>query len=174
MVRLACGVISERTCWPTVITTGEWLACALKIGAVLAKAAPAEVERIGSLGEHLGLAFQLRDDLLDAFGDPDKVGKQQGGDLRAGKKTWLLIRGLEKSREAGRKELQQELNKAPEQRDVARMIAALEEMGIRAEAEAVVADHERAARAALDAIAVQEERKLPLRGLVDRLMARTH
>jgi geranylgeranyl diphosphate synthase type II len=156
------------------LKTAVLLACALKIGAVLAKAGPAEVERIGSLGEHLGLAFQLRDDLLDAFGDPAKVGKQQGGDLRAGKKTWLLIRGLEQSEVAGRSELKLELAKAPEQRDVARMIAALEEMGIRAEAEAVVADHEHAARAALDAIAVQEERKLPLRGLVDRLMARTH
>jgi geranylgeranyl diphosphate synthase type II len=150
------------------------LACAMQVGAVRAKASEEDVQRIGEVGEHLGLAFQLRDDLLDAFGDPDKVGKQVGGDLRAGKKTWLLIRGLERSREQGRAELLEELAKSPTDRDVPRMIRVLHELGVRAEAEAEVAMHDATALAALAAIQVPMERKRPMQELSALLMARTH
>jgi geranylgeranyl diphosphate synthase type II len=156
------------------LKTAVLLSCAMQIGAVLAGASDNDSQRMGELGEHLGLAFQLRDDLLDAFGDPDKVGKQVGGDLRAGKKTWLLIRGLEKSRTAGRTELKEELAKAPSDRDVARMIRALEDLGVRAEAEAEVVLHDEAALVGLDAIDVPEERKGPMRELAAMLMVRTH
>lgn len=156
------------------LKTAVLLSCAMQIGAVLAGASDSDSQRMGELGEHLGLAFQLRDDLLDAFGDPDKVGKQVGGDLRAGKKTWLLIRGLEKSRTAGRTELKEELAKAPSDRDVTRMITVLEDLGVRAEAEAEVVLHDEAALLGLDAIDVPEERKGPMRELAAMLMVRTH
>ena len=83
------------------LKTAVLLSCALQVGAACAGASLEQQAHIGAYGEHLGLAFQLRDDLLDAFGDPAKVGKQVGGDLRAGKKTYLLIRGLERSAELG-------------------------------------------------------------------------
>jgi geranylgeranyl diphosphate synthase type II len=156
------------------LKTAVLLACAMQVGAVRAKASEEDVQRIGEVGEHLGLAFQLRDDLLDAFGDPDKVGKQVGGDLRAGKKTWLLIRGLERSREQGRAELLEELAKSPTDRDVPRMIRVLHELGVRAEAEAEVAMHDATALAALAAIQVPMERKRPMQELSALLMARTH
>lgn len=156
------------------LKTAVLLSCALQVGAAVAGAPAAERERVGRVGEYLGLAFQLRDDLLDAFGDPDKVGKQRGGDLRAGKKTWLLIRGLERSDAQGRSELRQELAKLPEERDVPRMLAVLEELGIPAEAEAEVERYDRMALEELAAIAVPEERKGPLRDLAAMLMARVH
>jgi geranylgeranyl diphosphate synthase type II len=126
------------------------------------------------LASTLGLAFQLRDDLLDAFGDSAKTGKQKGGDLRAGKKTFLLIRGLELSAANGRNELREELAKPAEQRDVPRMLQALEELGVRNEAERAIQAEDRKAAEALDAIAVPEERKEPLRALTAQLMARNY
>lgn len=156
------------------LKTAVLLSCALQVGAAVSGAPVEERERVGRVGEYLGLAFQLRDDLLDAFGDMDKVGKQRGGDLRAGKKTWLLIRGLELSDARGRNELRQELAKSAEERDVPRMLAVLEELGIPAEAEAEVERYDRMALEELEAIAVPDERKAPLRDLAAMLMARVH
>ncbi|HQV38426.1 MAG: polyprenyl synthetase family protein [Flavobacteriales bacterium] len=154
--------------------TAVLLACALRVGAAVAGASKEDSDRIGAFGEHTGLAFQLRDDLLDAFGDPAKTGKQQGGDLRAGKKTFLLIRGLELSATNKRNELQKELAKPADQRDVPRMLQALEELGVRDEAEHAIQAEDRKAVQALDAIAVPEERKEPLRALSAQLMARSY
>lgn len=156
------------------LKTAVLLSCALQVGACIAGADEAQRRRIGDLGEHLGLAFQLRDDLLDAFGDPGQVGKQRGGDLRAGKKTFLLIRGLERAAEEGSDVLRTELGKPAAQRDVQRMLEALEALGVRREAEAEVARHEQEAAKALDAIAVPEARKAPLRMLHAQLTARVH
>lgn len=152
--------------------TAVLLSCALQVGAMRAGAPALERERLGRVGEHIGLAFQLKDDLLDAFGDPDKVGKQLGGDLLSGKKTWLLIRGLELSSERGDDRLGKELAKEPAQRDVTVMIEVLASIGAR---DAVLAEIERMGSVALEelnAISVPEERKAPLFELANMLMAR--
>jgi len=156
------------------LKTAVLLSCALQVGAAVADAPPEDRERSGRVGEHLGLAFQLRDDLLDAFGDPDKVGKQRGGDLRAGKKTWLLISGLERSKELHRNELLEELAKAPADRDVDRMLATLKELGVYAEAEAEVARHEALAMQELEAIEVPDTQKAPLHAFAAMLRDRVH
>lgn len=156
------------------LKTAVLLSCSLRIGAIVAGAGEEDQDRIAAFGEHLGLAFQLRDDLLDAFGDPAKTGKQRGGDLRAGKKTYLLIRGLERAAENRTGILHEELKKRPEERDVPRMLGLLETLGVRAEAEAKVTQEERAALHALDAIDVPAERKEPLRGLMTLLGSRAH
>lgn len=154
------------------LKTAVLLACALRVGAAVAGASGEGSERIGAFGEHLGLAFQLRDDLLDAFGNPAITGKQQGGDLRAGKKTFLLIRGLELSGAQGRRELQEELARPAEQRDVRRMLAVLEELGVRTEAERTVQQEEGLAMNAIDKVSAPAERKEPLRQLATLLMGR--
>ena len=64
-------------------------------------------------GKNLGIAFQIQDDYLDAFGDPEKFGKQAGSDIVANKKTFLLIHALETAPPAARKELNQLLNSNP-------------------------------------------------------------
>src|SRR6201986_247169 len=54
---------------------------------------------LSDFGEHLGIAFQLQDDILDVYGDPEKFGKQVGGDIISNKKTFLLIKALEMAKD---------------------------------------------------------------------------
>ncbi len=156
------------------LKTAVLLSCALQVGACIAGAHGSDREHLGSFGEHLGLAFQLRDDLLDAYGDPARTGKQLGGDLRAGKKTYLLIRGLERSAEAGKSELREELMTSPEGRDVSLMLRVIEALGVREEAEGLVREHDAKAMLALEAVRVEDERKRPLRDLALGLLDRVH
>lgn len=75
------------------LKTSVLLGCALKMGAITAGAPVQDASHLYDFGKNLGIAFQLRDDYLDAFGDPAKTGKQPGGDILAGKKTFLIIEG---------------------------------------------------------------------------------
>jgi geranylgeranyl diphosphate synthase type II len=77
------------------LKTAVLLACSLKAGALAANADTETAYKLYDLGLNLGLAFQLQDDLLDSFGDPDVFGKEIGGDIKANKKTFLLIKALE-------------------------------------------------------------------------------
>lgn len=79
--------------------TAVLIACSLKLGAIIARAEPSEANKIYEFGIHLGLAFQLQDDLLDAFGNRDKFGKSIGGDIVANKKTFLYLKAFELARE---------------------------------------------------------------------------
>ncbi len=76
------------------LKTSVLLGCACKLGAIMAGAFDSEQKAFYKFGEKLGLAFQLQDDYLDSFGDPDIFGKKIGGDILNDKKTWLLISAL--------------------------------------------------------------------------------
>jgi len=155
------------------LKTAVLLSAALRIGAIKAGATEADQQRIAAFGEGMGLAFQLRDDLLDAFGDPAVTGKEQGGDLRNGKKTWLLIRGLEVERDRGSSSLRVQLAKDASERDVWAMITALRELGVEQEAQTEV---ERLAGNALDQLHRIDpigERTKALRALAISLIDRT-
>ncbi len=75
--------------------TAVLLGCSLKMGAICADAHPDDANHIYEFGKHLGIAFQLMDDLLDAFAEGDNFGKQIGGDIIANKKTFLLLKAFE-------------------------------------------------------------------------------
>lgn len=77
------------------LKTAVLIACSLKLGAMLSNATAADAEKIYDLGIELGLAFQLQDDFLDAFGDTSKFGKAIGGDIATNKKTFLYIKAFE-------------------------------------------------------------------------------
>lgn len=154
--------------------TALLLACALRVGAVIGGADASNELTLGEFGEHLGLAFQLRDDLLDAFGDPIRTGKQPGGDLKAGKKTWILIKALELERSAGERTLQDQLERRPGERDVPLMLSTLERMHVQDAAEHVIEQHEALAFAALHSIDVPEKRKEPLLQLASSLSGRAY
>lgn len=77
------------------LKTSVLLGAALKIGALVANAKETEAEKVYNFGVNLGIAFQLKDDYLDCFGDPEKFGKQVGGDIISNKKTFLLLKALE-------------------------------------------------------------------------------
>ncbi|MDP5077375.1 MAG: polyprenyl synthetase family protein [Nonlabens sp.] len=75
--------------------TSVLVGCALQMGAIIAGASQEEQERIYNYGLNLGLAFQLMDDYLDAYGDPATFGKEVGGDIRENKKTYLYLKSIE-------------------------------------------------------------------------------
>jgi len=77
------------------LKTAVLLAASLKIGAILGNASQENANHIYEFGRNLGVAFQLMDDILDLYGDPEKFGKQVGGDIIANKKTYLLLKAQE-------------------------------------------------------------------------------
>lgn len=86
--------------------TAVLVAAALKMGAIIADANEGEQSKIYEFGKNLGIAFQLQDDYLDAFGDPKTFGKQVGGDIIENKKTFLYLKALELGTHEQQKELQ--------------------------------------------------------------------
>lgn len=85
--------------------TAVLVAAAMKMGAIIAKSSEKSQNAIYDYGINLGIAFQLQDDYLDAFGDPENFGKQVGGDIIENKKTFLYIRALELANEEDKSEL---------------------------------------------------------------------
>lgn len=87
------------------LKTSVLIAASMEIGALLGNASPDQAQRLYHFGLNLGLAFQLEDDLLDVYGNPETFGKTIGGDILANKKTYLLIKALELASSEQRKEL---------------------------------------------------------------------
>lgn len=98
------------------LKTSVLIGCALKMGAFIANASEKEAQKIYDFGLYLGIAFQLQDDYLDAFGDPKTFGKQVGGDILENKKTFLFIKALEKG-DTGQKQRLHELYGNPSLND---------------------------------------------------------
>lgn len=99
-------VSEERYIEMIGLKTAVLLGCSLQMGAILANATNEECAAIYAFGKAAGIGFQLQDDYLDAFGNPENFGKQVGGDIKANKKTYLIIRALQKASEAQKKELE--------------------------------------------------------------------
>lgn len=89
------AVLFEEYLHMITLKTSVLLAASLKLGAIIGGAGEANCNSIYNFGLNLGLAFQIQDDYLDAFGDPAKFGKDVGGDIRQNKKTFLLLHALE-------------------------------------------------------------------------------
>ena len=94
--------------------TAVLVGAAMKMGAIVAHASEDDQNNIYEFGRNLGIAFQLQDDYLDAFGDPKTFGKQVGGDIIENKKTYLYLKALEFSNESDRLELSQLFESNPE------------------------------------------------------------
>ncbi len=87
------------------LKTAVLLACSLRLGAMAAGGAEETADQLYAFGLHIGIAFQLQDDLLDVFADQDKFGKKIGGDIISNKKTFLLLKALELSDEDTKKNI---------------------------------------------------------------------
>jgi len=85
--------------------TAVLLGFSLELGALLADASPADRKALREFGVNIGIGFQLKDDLLDVYADKKKFGKRVGGDILANKKTFLLIKALEKAKGKDKLEL---------------------------------------------------------------------
>ena len=92
------------------LKTSVLVAAALKMGAIVAETEEENADLIYNFGLNLGLAFQLQDDYLDTFGDPESFGKQVGGDIIENKKTFLYLKALEISNEVDKQKLQHLFN----------------------------------------------------------------
>ena len=156
------------------LKTAVLLGGALKIGALIGGASLSDADLLCTFGEQLGIAFQLQDDILDVYGDPDKFGKQVGGDIISNKKTYLLIKALEL---AGTTE-KQTLNKwlSNTDFDSAQKVSAVtdiyNQLNVRQYAEQAMYEYATKAFDALDQISLSYDRKQYLRNFADGLMVR--
>lgn len=147
---------------------------AMKLGAQVAGASAAEAEQLYEFGENLGIAFQLQDDILDVYGDPDKFGKQVGGDIIANKKTLLLLKLKELASENDLLELsQQSINKDYGDK-IKNTTALYNDYNIRELANMEMRNYSDQAFSALIGLKIQEERKAELFKLAALLMNREH
>ena len=158
------------------LKTSVLLACALKMGAILADASEADAENLYKFGEQIGLAFQLQDDYLDVYGDPAVFGKAIGGDIMCNKKTYMLINAFNKATKEQRAELTHWVN--AEDPDPKEKIAAVTDLynkiGIRQLAEAKIQHYFDESRKYLAAVDVPEERKAELKAYTDKMMHREY
>ena len=144
------------------------LAACARIGALLAGAESRRVECFAGFGLNLGMAFQIRDDVLGIWGEPTLTGKSAATDVGSRKKTLPVLHGLQRSEALARLYNKQ----PPDAEDDAQILSLLEELGAREHALQQEAQWTRAAREALEAAAPGVEGE-PLRNLVDKLPGRS-
>lgn len=155
------------------LKTSVLLAAALKMGAIIGGAGKGNQEHLYAFGLNLGIAFQVQDDYLDAFGDPEKFGKEVGGDIRQNKKTFLAIHALEVASEAQKKEWHQLIMENPPEK-VERIRQIMKSCGVDEWAVALKQQYFDTAIQHLDAVAVTSARKTVLSGLASFLVQRDY
>jgi geranylgeranyl diphosphate synthase type II len=153
------------------LKTSVLLAATLQMGAVLGGAGEDNQKHLYEFGRKLGLAFQVQDDYLDAFGDPEKFGKQIGGDIIANKKTFLLLHALETVQGVQKEELLRQLNSDGSDK-VERVVAIFRDCGVDAWAMELKERYINQAENHLEEVAVLNNRKQPLRQLSSLLVHR--
>lgn len=158
------------------LKTSVLLACALKIGAILADASAEDAENLYKFGEQMGLAFQLQDDYLDVYGDSKVFGKEIGGDITSNKKTYMLINAFNKANDAQRKELTRWVSARDFDRNekVDAVTRLYNEIGIDQLAQDKIAYYFEQSKKYLDAVNVPEEKKEELRKYAQKMMKRQY
>jgi len=153
------------------LKTSIALAASLKIGALMGGAGLGNQQHLFEFGKNLGIAFQLQDDYLDAFGDPAKFGKQTGGDILANKKTFLLIHATEVATGGQNAELKNLLQNNSADK-ISKVLKIFKECNVDEWAQQLKEKYLQTAFNHLEEIAVLSERKKPLRELAKYLIQR--
>lgn len=155
--------------------TAVLVAAALKMGAIIAKTSTENANLIYDFGLNLGIAFQLQDDYLDCFGNPETFGKQVGGDIIENKKTYLYLKTLAFAKPAEREELLHLYSIQTE--DNAEKIASVKEIfiqtGAAAATQKAIEDFTLKAFEILDKLQISQEKKNVLRAFGEALMKRS-
>lgn len=156
------------------LKTSVLLACAVKIGAIMAGAPDEDIQNLYKFGEAIGLSFQLQDDFLDVYGNPEVFGKEIGGDIASNKKTYMLINALNKAEGDDKKALQQWISaKSFDRSEKVKAITALyNKLGIDKMAKSKMERYYNEAIAFLDKVNVPDEKKQSLRQYADMMMKR--
>lgn len=154
--------------------TAVLLGAAMKMGAIVAEVSESDKDKIYQFGRNLGIAFQLQDDYLDVFGNPETFGKQVGGDIISNKKTFLYLMAVGEGTSAQAEELEHLFTINP--KDPADKIATVKEIFLSSgAAEATQAEIEKFSHLAyslLDEIDISEDKKILLRKFGKDLMER--
>ena len=153
------------------LKTSVLVAASLQLGAILGGAGTGSQQHLYEFGKNLGIAFQVQDDYLDAFGDPDKFGKQIGGDILSNKKTFLMIHAMEVASAAEKNELLKLMTDNPVDK-VARVLTIFKECKVDEWAAALKEKYKQTALQHLEDTAVLSVRKKPLQELAAYLMER--
>lgn len=156
------------------LKTSVLLAASLKIGAVLGGASKGNADYLYDFGVNLGLAFQLKDDLLDVYGDSARFGKNIGGDILCNKKTYLAIKAFEHADKEQASQLDDWFNRKtfdPQQK-IEAVTRLYNQIGVRALCEARIVEYSRRASESLRLLDVPAENKRELEKLMEKLMYR--
>lgn len=156
------------------LKTAVLLAGSLKIGAILGGASREDAERLYEFGMHIGVAFQLQDDLLDVYGDSAVFGKNIGGDILCNKKTYMLIKALERANQVQRSQLDRWLTVESyvSSEKIKAVTELYNEIGIRVVCESKMREYYTRAMDSLAAVSLMEEKKRALKDLMKHLMYR--
>jgi len=154
--------------------TAVLVAAAMQMGAIIAKAPQKEQNLIYEFGKNLGIAFQLQDDYLDAFGNTETFGKQIGGDIIENKKTYLYIKALEFCSKEEQQELKDLFSLTPNNSKykIERVKHIFEISGASKETQREIENYTQKAFAILDSLSISEDKKLVLKQLGTTLMSR--
>ncbi|MDD6210297.1 MAG: polyprenyl synthetase family protein [Bacteroidales bacterium] len=159
------------------LKTAVLLGCALKTGALIAGASEKDASGLYDYGINIGLAFQLKDDLLDVYADTVKFGKKTGGDILCNKKTYLLISALElaqgKDREVLLAQLANDAQTDEEKKEkIDAVTAVYNNLNLKSVLEEKINDYYKKGGIALSGLSVESARLETLRSLADQLMYR--
>jgi len=146
----------------------------MEMGAILAGADASDANHIAEFGKNVGIAFQLQDDILDTFGDPEKFGKKVGGDIAQNKKTYLILKAMEVADSDTAASLQELMSTTPadEVTKIKTVTSIFTQLNIRQLAEELKEEYLDKAFMHLDAVQVADSRKIELRELANQLMGR--
>lgn len=155
------------------LKTSVLLANALQTGAYIAGASEEQIQALYRYGIHVGLAFQIQDDILDVYGDPATFGKPIGGDICCNKKTYMLLTALAKADTETRQQIEQWLAMSEFDRSekIAAMTAIYTRLGVREICTAIMEQHTEQALAELNTLP-QNEATEALRALAGKLLNR--
>ncbi|GAA4827547.1 polyprenyl synthetase family protein [Algivirga pacifica] len=156
------------------LKTAVLLGFSLRGGALVGGASEKDAEVLAEIAELVGTGFQLKDDILDLYGEQAKVGKQIGGDIIANKKTYLLIKALEQANEEQKNELEHwlSLTSFDNTEKVEAVKALFDTIGVKAIAEEKMHSYFQQAFQLLKGLEIPEERKASLHGFIEMIYSR--
>ncbi|MDR1762916.1 MAG: polyprenyl synthetase family protein [Dysgonamonadaceae bacterium] len=155
------------------LKTAVMLGACLKTGAIIGEAPAGDADKLYDFGLNLGIAFQIRDDLLDVYGNPETFGKKTGGDILCNKKTWLLINALNSAEDEEKTELMKWLNtNGRDGEKIAAVRHIYDSLGLKEKANEAIEHYYRKADAALKKVEVDYNKKTVLFELANELTVR--
>ena len=154
--------------------TSVLLAASLQIGAITGGASEADQKLIYDFGLNLGLAFQIKDDYLDTYGDEKTFGKRIGGDILQNKKTYLLVQALRSANKSTRQKIFNLFSEIDEVKKIEGMTALYNELGVKEKTFETMEELYNHALDSLEQISLSKEAKRPLRELAEAVYNRKH